>query len=102
MNPPKVIAIVPAAGYGKRMGSRQKKPFTLLGGTPGSQGPSADPLVLANGNIIGFVNEYVCRLKDRISQKTKVGQVLARQVFLLFLIGRYAFEPAQRRHHAQQ
>ena len=26
--------------------------FTLLGGTPGSQGPSADPLVLANGTIL--------------------------------------------------
>lgn len=30
----KTIAIVPAAGYGKRLGSRTKKPFVLLGGKP--------------------------------------------------------------------
>ena len=31
---PKVVAIVPAAGSGKRLGSREKKPFVLLGGKP--------------------------------------------------------------------
>jgi len=30
----KTIAIVPAAGSGKRLGSRTKKPFVLLGGKP--------------------------------------------------------------------
>ncbi|MDO8525805.1 MAG: 2-C-methyl-D-erythritol 4-phosphate cytidylyltransferase [Candidatus Omnitrophota bacterium] len=31
---PRVVAIVPAAGYGKRLGARVKKPFALLGGKP--------------------------------------------------------------------
>lgn len=31
---PKVVAIIPAAGSGKRLGSREKKPFVLLGGKP--------------------------------------------------------------------
>jgi len=31
---PKVVAIVPAAGYGRRLGAGKKKPFVLLGGKP--------------------------------------------------------------------
>lgn len=34
MKRPKVVAIVPAAGYGKRLGSKSKKPFILLDGKP--------------------------------------------------------------------
>ncbi len=34
MRPTKVVAIVPAAGYGKRLRTRRKKPFLLLGGKP--------------------------------------------------------------------
>lgn len=30
----KTVAIVPAAGYGRRLGERAKKPFVLLGGKP--------------------------------------------------------------------
>jgi len=31
---PRVVAIVPAAGRGKRLGLKEKKPFVLLGGKP--------------------------------------------------------------------
>src|SRR3989338_6786481 len=31
---PKVVAIVPAAGFGKRLGLKVKKPFVLLGKKP--------------------------------------------------------------------
>jgi len=31
---PRVVAIVPAAGYGKRLGLKKKKPFVLLKGKP--------------------------------------------------------------------
>ena len=31
---PRVIAVVPSAGYGKRLGAGRKKPFVLLGGRP--------------------------------------------------------------------
>ena len=31
---PRVIALVPSAGYGKRLGVGRKKPFVLLGGRP--------------------------------------------------------------------
>lgn len=34
MKRPRVIAVVPSAGYGKRLGSKKKKPFVLLGGKP--------------------------------------------------------------------
>lgn len=34
MTRPRVVAIVPAAGSGKRLGSRKKKPFVILGGKP--------------------------------------------------------------------
>jgi 2-C-methyl-D-erythritol 4-phosphate cytidylyltransferase len=34
MRPLKVVAIVPAAGFGKRLGAGRKKPFVLLGGRP--------------------------------------------------------------------
>jgi len=34
MKRPRVVAIVPAAGYGKRLGLKAKKPFVNLGGRP--------------------------------------------------------------------
>ncbi|MFA6142204.1 MAG: 2-C-methyl-D-erythritol 4-phosphate cytidylyltransferase [Candidatus Omnitrophota bacterium] len=34
MSRPRVIAVVPSAGYGKRLGLKKKKPFVLLGGKP--------------------------------------------------------------------
>ena len=34
MKPLRVVAIVPAAGYGKRLRAGKKKPFVLLGGKP--------------------------------------------------------------------
>ncbi|MFA6320776.1 MAG: 2-C-methyl-D-erythritol 4-phosphate cytidylyltransferase [Candidatus Omnitrophota bacterium] len=34
MKRPRVVAIVPSAGYGKRLGAKDKKPFVLLAGKP--------------------------------------------------------------------
>lgn len=34
MKCPRVVAIVPSAGFGKRLGAKDKKPFVLLGGKP--------------------------------------------------------------------
>jgi len=34
MSPARTVAVVPAAGYGKRLGCRAKKPFVLLGSRP--------------------------------------------------------------------
>ena len=44
----RVVAIVPAAGSGHRLGSRTKKPFVLLGGAVGG---SAKALNVARHNV---------------------------------------------------
>jgi hypothetical protein len=59
-------------------------------------------LVLAHRHLVGAVDQDVGRLQQRVAEETVGGQILVFQFFLLVLVGRHPFQPAERRHHRQQ
>ena len=59
-------------------------------------------LVLAHRHLVGPINQDVGAHQQRIAEKSIGGQILVRQLFLLILVGRYPFQPAQWRHHRHQ
>ena len=66
----KTVAIIPAAGSGKRLKSKEKKPFVLLGGKP-LIAYSLEALAAAkyiNGIIIAVEAESIERLKEIINR----------------------------------
>lgn len=73
----RVVAIVPAAGYGKRLGAKVKKPFILLGGKPlvsyALRTLNSCPRV--NGIIIASERSCVKRLK-RIAKRFKINKLI--------------------------
>src|SRR5579884_329331 len=59
-------------------------------------------LVLAYGNVIRLIYQNVCRLQQRIAEEPIGRKVFAAYVFLLLLIGRDAFQPAEWRNHGEE
>ena len=59
-------------------------------------------LIVAYRNAVGAIDQDIGGLQQRIAKKAISRQILVRQLFLLVLVGRYALQPAQRRHHRQQ
>ena len=59
-------------------------------------------LVGAHRHLAGPVDQDVRRLQQRVAEKAVGAQVFLAQFFLLVLVGRYPFQPGQRRHHRQQ
>ena len=59
-------------------------------------------LVLAHRHLRGAVDQDIRALQQRITEEAVGGEILVGQFFLLVLVGRHAFQPAQRRDHGQQ
>src|SRR5437899_7819975 len=59
-------------------------------------------LVFADRDKVGVVDHDVGGLKERVPQEAVGIQVLVLELFDLLLVGRYALEPTERRHHREQ
>jgi hypothetical protein len=59
-------------------------------------------LVFADRHLAGAVDQHVSGLQQRIAEEAVGCEVFAGQLLDLVLVGRHAFEPAQRRGHRQQ
>ena len=59
-------------------------------------------LVFADWDKVGVVDHDVGGLKERVPQEAVGTQVLVLELFDLFLVGRHALEPTERRHHREQ
>jgi P-type Cu+ transporter len=59
-------------------------------------------LILAHRHLIGAVDQDVGALQQRIAEEAVGRKIFLGQFFLLILVGRHPFQPAQRRHHRQQ
>ena len=77
MKRPKVVAIVPAAGCGKRLGAGDKKPFVLLGGKPmvSYALETLDKCRAIDGIIVAAERSYVNRLKS-IAKRFKIRKLI--------------------------
>ena len=74
---PKVVAIVPAAGSGRRLGTGEKKPFVLLGGKPlvSYALKALDKCKAIDGIIVAAERSYVNRLKN-IARRFKIRKLI--------------------------
>ena len=72
--------------------------------TPGDLARQLDVrnLVFAHRHVSGLVDEDVGALQQRVAQEPVGGEVELLEPFLLILVARHAFQPAQRRDHGQQ
>jgi len=59
-------------------------------------------LILAHRHLVGTVDQDVGALQQRVAKEAVGRKVFLGQLFLLILVGRHPFQPAQRRHHRQQ
>ena len=59
-------------------------------------------LVLAHRHLVGAIDQDIRAHQQRITQESVGREILVRQFFLLILVGRHAFQPAQRGDHGQQ
>ena len=59
-------------------------------------------LVLPDRHCIGAVQRHVRGLQHGIAEEAEVVQLLFAKLLLLFLVGRNALEPADRRHHPEE
>ena len=77
MKHPRVVAIIPAAGCGKRLRNRLKKPFVLLGGKPlvSYALNTFNSCKCINGIIIASERSCVKRLKE-IAKRFKINKLI--------------------------
>ena len=77
MRPSRVVAIVPAAGYGKRLGQKAKKPFILLRGKPlvSYALTTLNSCKCVNGIIVASERSCVKRLK-RIAKRFEINKLI--------------------------
>ncbi len=59
-------------------------------------------LISTNRHLAGAVNQNIGTLQQRITQKAVGCQIAILELFLLILVGRYALQPTDRRHHRQE
>ncbi len=59
-------------------------------------------LIFTDRHLGRLVNQDIGALQQGITEKAVSRQILARQLFLLVLVGRHTLEPAQWRNHRQQ
>ena len=59
-------------------------------------------LILTHRNLGGAIDQDVGTLQQGITQKAIGGEVFFLEFFLLVLVGRHPFQPAQRGDHRQQ
>ncbi len=59
-------------------------------------------LIRANGNVACLVNQNIGALQQGITEEAIGIDVLVFQVVLHVFIARYAFKPAERRHHGEE
>ena len=77
MRRPKVIAVVPAAGCGRRLGAGKRKPFILLGGKPlvSYALKALDKCKEIDGIIVAAERGHVSRLKN-IAKRFKIRKLI--------------------------
>ena len=77
MRSPRVVAIVPSAGCGKRLGARTKKPFVMLGGRPlvSHALKTLNECKGVDGIIVASEKDCVKRLKD-IARRSKISKLI--------------------------
>ncbi len=59
-------------------------------------------LILADGNVGGLIHQDVGSHEHGIAEESVGVEILLLEILLLLLVGRDAFEPAQRGHHGEQ
>ena len=59
-------------------------------------------LVFAHWNIVGFVDQDIRRLQQRVAQEAVGAEVFVFEFFLLVFVGGHAFQPTNRGAHGQQ
>ena len=59
-------------------------------------------LILANRHFVGTVDQDIGTHQQRITEEAVSRQILAGELFLLILVGRHPFQPAERGHHRHQ
>ena len=77
MRLPRVVAIIPAAGHGKRLGAKVKKPFILLDGKPliSYALTTLNSCKCINGIIIASERSYVKRFKE-IAKRFEISKLI--------------------------
>ncbi|MDD5428506.1 MAG: 2-C-methyl-D-erythritol 4-phosphate cytidylyltransferase [Candidatus Omnitrophica bacterium] len=77
MKRPKVAAIVPSAGYGRRLGAKRKKPFVDLGGKPlvSYALKTLDGCKAVDGIMIAAERSRIKRLKN-IVKRFKIRKII--------------------------